>query len=218
MADQRECSELSELLDGLKIDAALYFRKAAQALEGVKAAQASEGVTLSWPLPRPPARRDLYRQEMPYEICGDATRLDRRLVSLMGQIARSVRNAPLVSEADERDLMTGTKAMRAALLLREFRSWDAEVLHDEDIVLGVTRAGQSDDEPAAPHEAGRTFEDWIEKINAIVDLVAASPAPDYSGDRTPAETSRYRPGTAFIMMWMDKSKRDLIDVSEFQMQ
>jgi hypothetical protein len=181
MADQQECSELRELLDGLKVDADLYFGKAAQALEGVE---------LSWPV-RSAARRDLYWQELPYEIRGDATRLDRRLVSVIGQIARGMRNAPLISEADQRDVTTGAKAMRAALLLREFRSWDTEVLHDEGTVLGVTRAGQSDDEPVAPDAE-------------ILDLIAASPAPGYSGDGTPTETARYRPGTAFIMMWMDK--------------
>jgi hypothetical protein len=104
--------------------------------------------------------------------------------------------------------------MRAALLLRQFHSWDAEVLHDEGIVLGVRPAGQSDDAPAGPDEAGRTFADWAQKINAIVDLVAASPVLGYSGDGTLAETARYRPGTAFIMMWMDKSKPDLIDISD----
>ena len=87
-------------------------------------------------------------------------------------------------------------------------------MNDEDIVLGVTRAGQSDDEPADPDVAGRTFADWAVKIDAILDLVAASPAFGYSGDGPPPETARYRPGTAFIMMWMDKSKRDLIDVSD----
>lgn len=48
----------------------------------------------------------------------------------MGQAARTLRNAPLASEADQRDVMTGTKAMRAAPLLRRFPSWN------EDTVLG----------------------------------------------------------------------------------
>lgn len=33
--------------------------------------------------------------------------------------------------------MTGTKAMRAALPLRQFRYWDTEVLHDEGTVRMV---------------------------------------------------------------------------------
>ena len=209
MTDQQECRELSELLQGLKIDAEGYFKKAAGCVE--KGADIVESLKYRWASSTP---RDLCWRELPEEIRGEARRLDRRLVSLMGQIARNVRNATLVSDADQRDLTTGTKAMRAALLLREFRSWDAEILSNEDTVLGVTHAGQSDDQPAGPGEAGRTFADWTEKINAILDLVAASPAPGYSGDGAPAEIARYRPDTAFIMMWMDKSKPDLTDVSD----
>lgn len=160
------------------------------------------------------AERDMYWTELPKEIRSEATRLNDRLVSLMGQAARTVRNTPLASEADQRDVMTGTKAMRAALLLRRFRSWDTGILNDEDIVLGVTPAGQSDDEPLSPTEAGQVFADWAEKISAILDLVAASTALGPVGGREVAETVRYRPGTAFIMMWMDKSQPELIDVSD----
>jgi hypothetical protein len=204
MTDQPQHNELSALLDGLKTDAAAYFMKAAKVFEG-------ETFELSWEEPR----RDRFWIALPEEIRGEAERLDRRLTSLMGQIVRVVRNAPLTSEADEREVMTGTKAMRAALLLREFRSWDAEVLYDEEIVLGVRRAGQSDDEPSQPYGASRTFVDWAHKINAILDLAAASPGADYSKEVSlPGGTARYRPGTAFIMMWMDKSKFDLTDVSD----
>jgi hypothetical protein len=110
--------------------------------------------------------------------------------------------------------MTGTKAMRAALLLRRFRSWNAEVLHDEDIVLGVTPAGQSDDEPSSPRDAGYTFQEWSDKISAVLDLIAASPDLGQVGGREGTEAARYRPGTAFIMMWMDKARPELTDVSD----
>lgn len=75
----------------------------------------------------------------------------------MGQVTRAVRNAPLASEADQRDVMTGAKAMRAALLLREVQSWEPEILNDEDIVLGARPAGQSNDQPSTPNEADRSF-------------------------------------------------------------
>jgi hypothetical protein len=110
---------------------------------------------------------------------GEAIRLDRRLVSLMRQIARAVRNTPLASEADQREVMTGTKAMRAALVLREFDSWDTELLHDEGTVLGIRRAGQSDDAASPPHMAFRTFSDWAHKFQGILDLVDTSPDAGY---------------------------------------
>ena len=48
----------------------------------------------------------------------EAQRLRLRLVPMIGQIAQAVKNAPLTSTADQRGVMTGTKAMRAALKLR----------------------------------------------------------------------------------------------------
>lgn len=57
------------------------------------------------------------------------------------------------------------------------------------------------------------FADWAEKIAAVLDLVAASTALASGAGREVTEAVRYRPGTAFIMMWMDKSKPELADVS-----
>jgi len=79
-------------------------------------------------------------------------------------------------------------------------------------VLGVTPAGQSDDEPLGPSEAGQVFAGWAEKISAILDLIAASTVGPIGGEAV-TETVRYRPGTAFVMMWMDKSQPELIDIS-----
>ncbi len=160
------------------------------------------------------SERRKFWEQLPDGLRDEAKRLDHRLVSLMGQIASVARSAPLASEADQRDVMTGNKAMRAALQLRHFRSWDTEVLHDEDIVLGVTPAGQSDNEPSPPYDAGKVFAEWVDKIDHIVDLVAAS-AELGQGERGEATASaRYRPGTAFIMMWMDKSRSEFVDLSD----
>jgi hypothetical protein len=210
MTDQQdETEQLSALLDGLKTDAAAYFNKAKEVFGEID----EDDHSRRW-LRRASNDRDQFWAQLPEENRGEAKRLDRRLVSLMGQVARAVRNAPLASEADQRDVMTGTKAMRAALLLHHFRSWDTEILNDEDVVLGVTPAGQSDDQAAAPKGAGRSFADWTEKISGILDLVAASPDPGPIAGRNATEAARYRLGTAFIMMWMDKSQPDLTDVSD----
>jgi hypothetical protein len=205
MGDLDETGDLRPLLEGLRIDAAEYFKQAA--------AENMEIVSLpSWSIHR--LKRDEYWSQLPTELQDRAKRLYDRLISLMGQVADAVRTAQLCSEADRRDVGTAAKAMRAALLLRRFRSWNTEILNDEDRVLGVNPAGQSDDEPLPPLEAGETFEDWAGRIREILDLVVASP------DRTPGsglrlgEDVRYRPGTAFIMMWMDRSKPELIDLSD----
>jgi hypothetical protein len=214
MTDHRESIDLRTLLEGLQLDAVRYFKKAEEDLDGVT-------MGTPHPLRYEPLSdverqdyRDQYWLNLPEETRAEAKRLHDRLVSLMGQASRTVRNASLASEADQRDVMTGTKAMRAALLLRRFRSWNAEILNDEDIVLGVTPAGQSDDEPLSPTEARQVFALWAEKVNAILDLIAASTSFGPSPGHDIGETVRYRPGTAFIMMWIDKSLPELIDVSD----
>src|SRR6516164_146262 len=185
MTDHQERSELSQLLDGLRTDADKYFDKAMDAIfdNDLRLRQSDDLGT----------RRDMYWQRLTDEIRAEAKRLDRRLVSLMGQIARAVRSAPLTSEADQRDVMTGTKAMRAALLLREFRSWNADVLNDEDIILGVTPAGQSDDSSARPEAASHTFSEWMSKIASILDLVTASHELEPIGSRETTKATRYPP-------------------------
>jgi len=213
MTVQQEDIELKTLFNGLKLDAEGYFKKAEEAVANV-AIEKSDSPFSQLVAYEPLEARDMYWAKLPDAIRSSANRLTDRLVPLMGQIARTVRNAPLASEADQRDVMTGTKAMRAALLLRRFRSWDTEVLNDADIVLGVHPAGQSDDAPLQPAEAAQVFANWTEKIDAILDLVAASTALGSFGTQEAAESARYRPGTAFIMMWMDTSKPELVDVSD----
>jgi hypothetical protein len=116
------------MLDVLKMDGEAYFDRTEAALKVV---------------PRPSRwmhdNRDHFWAELPQELRDEAGRLTERLLALAGYIADAVGKAPLASEADQRDVMTGTKAMRAAFFLREFRSWTTEVLHDEGTVLGFSR-------------------------------------------------------------------------------
>lgn len=163
MTDQSEQATLGASVVTLGSDAEAYFDRAAVALAGLHRPD-------RWERPG----RDFFWESLPGPLREEAHALVQRVLHLAGPIADAVRNAPLASEADQRDVMTGTKVMRAALLLRQFRSWTAEVLHDEGTVLGVQPAGQSDDDPSAPEEARRIFADWKGKIAAILDLVAAS--------------------------------------------
>lgn len=206
MPEPLDVTELRTSIEQLGTDSDGYFEEALTALSGVSRDD------LRWGS----AKRDHFWAQLPEPLRDKAGALVDRLVSVAGQIAVTVRNAPLVSEADQRDVMTGTKAMRSALLLRRFRSWTTEVLHDEGTVLGVQPAGQSDDEACAPEDAGRIFTDWKKKVLGILELVAASrvlTGPEGTAT-APSSAARYRPNTAFIMMWMDASRPELQDVSD----
>ena len=203
-----EHEELGSMPDGLKRDAEAYFDRSQAALEKVPRLD-------RWSHASHDARRDYFWLELPQEVRTDAGRLADRLLALAGHVADAVRKAPLASEVDQRDVMTGTKSIRAALFLREFRSWTTEVLHDEGTVLGVQPAGQSEDDPCAPESARRSFMNWADKLRGILDLVAASRALGQTGiDTVSSAPARYRPGSAFVMMSMDKSRPELTDVAD----
>lgn len=206
MPEQFEVSDLRASVDRLRTDADGYFDRAEVALSGVSRED------LRWLT----IGRDHFWAQLPAPLQDEARALVDRLLIVAGQISIAVKSAPLVSEADQRDLMTATKTMRAAVFLRRFRSWTSEVLHDEGIVLGVQPAGQSDDEGCAPEVARRTFAEWMVKIGGILELVAASrslTSPE-GAPSTPTSPARYRPNTAFIMMWIDRSRPELDDVSD----
>ena len=211
MIAQEDHANLKVLLEGLRHDAARYFKKAAKVIEGKEIHEHVQPFELLAPREQA-ANRDRYWSLLPRSLQDEGKHLNARLTSLMGEVARAARSAPLASEGDQRDLSIGTKVMRSALLLRRFRWWSAEILHDEDVVLGVTPAGQSDDEALDASEAAHVFIGWAEKVQAILDLVTASSG--LSSVTQIGEAARYRPGTAFILMWMDKSKPELVDVSD----
>lgn len=99
MAKQQDDAEqLRALLDGIKTDAAAYFDKAKEALPDIQSPR--------WRFEHGghsrASGRDEYWAELPDEIHSEAKRLEHRLISVMGQVARAVRNALLVSEADQR--------------------------------------------------------------------------------------------------------------------
>ncbi len=205
MSGQREDADLNALFDGLKTDVASYFTRARDAVGDIIIDGSFAELAISH-------ERDRFWSDLPDDLRREAKRLDHRLISLMGQIASMVRIAPLASEADQRDVVTGNKTMRAALHLRHFRAWNAEVLHDEGVILGVAPAGQSDERPSSPHDASQIFNRMGGKIAAILELVAASPNAGRGGPLGSSEIVRYRPGTAFVMMWMDKARPELTDL------
>jgi hypothetical protein len=162
---------------------------------------------------------NLYWGHLPDDLRARANELTRRLLIWAGHFAPLLKVAPLANESDQRELVIAVKSIRAAIQLRKFRHTDADYLHNEDVVLGVKPATQSDNEGLHPLEAINEVASWSSKIENAVQLVEAS--GNLSGSNANVSgivdkssgPARYRPGTAFVMMWMDKTKHELEDVS-----
>ena len=133
---------------------------------------------------------------------------------LISIIIPALQSSPILDKSDERDVGICAKKMRSALKLRDFKSWDIEVLHDEGAVLGVSPPGQSEDTPLSPDEAQNRFNRCIEKLEGIIQLAKIAPAQILNGlpQKNPNLSQSYRPNTAFIMMPIDAQNPELEDV------
>ncbi len=200
-------SDLRLLIEALREDAGVYFRDLAQYIK-------EEEPAGLWSRQR---SADHYWRSISADSRQTARGLTQRVVRYSAQVAEAMRSAPLVGGEDLADLRHAAKTMRAAIQLRQYRFHDIEVLNDEDRVLGVRPATQSDDEPLPPLEADVVFYDNASTILRILNFVDASADLSPPGASVPAasvDASRYRPGTAFVMMWMDPAHPELTDICD----
>lgn len=136
------------------------------------------------------------------------------VLQVISSIIQVIQSSPILDKSDERDISICTKRMRSALKLRDFDSWDIEILHDEGMVLGVKPPGQSDNHPSHPSDAEESFLNCYEKIIGIVQLLKVTPVnlPNGLLQKNPNLSQSYRPNTAFIMMPIDTTNPELDDI------
>ena len=141
-----------------------------------------------------------------------ALEMQSELIPVISVLANGAKQSSLLTEADRRDIGAWTKSLRASLRLRRYYSWDTELLHDEDIILGVRQAGQTDEYAVTPEQAGRAFDRNIEKFLGLIDLIEISPGLFADEFRiNPRATTDYEPDSAFVMMQIDPQRPELED-------
>ena len=157
-----------------------------------------------------------YWDELPEDLKAESQKTQEYVLRVISSIIQVLQSSPILDKSDEKDVGVCTKRMRSALKLREFSSWDIEVLHDEGLVLGVKPPGQSEDSPAHPYDARKSFFQCHEKLVGIVQLLKISPPNIPTGllPKNPNLCQSYCPNTAFIMMPIDSSNPVLEDIYE----
>lgn len=156
-----------------------------------------------------------------YSQLGEEARLQSRslidkALRYCSQLATAARSAPLAGDEDQVDLREASKRLRATLRLRQYILRELEVVNDEDRVLGVRQASQSEDKALHPIDSQRVFDDGMSSVIQVLKLVEASDTlaePSRAVENLAAST-KYRLGTAFIMMWMDPERPELADVAD----
>ena len=168
----------------------------------------------SWISPDNPTNK--YWDMLPDDVQILSQVAQEKSLQLIAQIIPTLKSSPILNESDDRDIGICAKRMRAALRLRDYRSWNTEVLHDEGEILGVSPPGQSDNAPSSPLKSEKSFFRCIEKFEGIVQLLEITPIhiPDGLPAKNPNLHQSYRPNTAFIMMPINSENPELDDIYE----
>ncbi|WP_144400010.1 TIR domain-containing protein [Geobacter pickeringii] len=155
---------------------------------------------------------DAFWNQLPDALRDVGSGIINEIISFASDMAIAIRRSPFLGEEDERQAGLALKTMRAAIRLRRYRFWDSEVLHDEGTYIGMRRAEQDDSEPNPPMLSRRQFNDGAEKLRPIVEFSIDGKELDHHPLSKLTSSTGYRPGTAFIMMWISKDIPELIDV------
>jgi len=158
---------------------------------------------------------DLFLNKMPEDEQVVANKLTQQLTKLMTTIIATAKLSPLIDDADQKDLKVNTKKMLATFYFREYKHWDAEIMHDEGHVLGVTPARQNE-EYIESKKACKILEDTYKNILKIMELIVPGGTnimATFSGTQSSSFT-KVRPNTAFIMMWINEDRPELEDVKD----
>jgi hypothetical protein len=144
-----------------------------------------------------------------------AVRISDTFAELVNDIVVALKDSSLTSESDLKDLRIALREVLSSLKFRRFRHWDAHAVSDEDRFLYVEPAGQEEDDISLS-EAHRAFARAFQKIEQLSKLIFPSGTPLATAiARSGSDlVKRYRPNTAFIMMWISKDHPELDDVKE----
>jgi hypothetical protein len=202
MAEQPP-SELRELFRGIANDAEAYFVAAAKECLGKEESRFSSY-----------GGRDEYWNQLTEQTRYRATELIGRLLPPCATLGQLARTSPLTGTEDVQDIKTAAKAMSAALRLRRYIYREPEAIHEEGSVIGFRPAEQSENQGASPKNAKGEFFSSLSTVAAVLKLVDAAGPSDVDGQPALDIASKYRAGTAFIMMWMDTQHPELMDVAD----
>ena len=137
---------------------------------------------------------------------GETLSQDTKRLSV--EIAAAARGSPLLADADMQELRHNARQMLANVRFRKYRHSGVHVHHDEGVVLGVDPPSHEEIPLRNADAAARRFDEAVAKMLDVVDLLL----PTGAVQRSPTETSNYRPNTAFVMMAIDDSKPELEDI------
>ena len=143
----------------------------------------------------------------------EAHALRSKVAAFGVRLLEAVRISPLMEQADEEEIRTLLRKMSASLALKSYEYTAPQAVSDEDRVLGMVPAEQSE-HVRAPIHCVQSFENCCNRLRDRMQLLAPPShalAQAIVSAQMPA-IQKYRPNTAFIMMQIDEKQPKLEDV------
>ncbi len=139
-----------------------------------------------------------------------AVSIRNRLKVAVLRLIDATKGSPLLSAADETDLRKNMRQMSAALHFRKYFHWQTEVLHDEGTVEFEKQANLRKTRPSMLPRG--FFAESYNQVLEILELVSIGAAHRPAISTDASSVRKYRPNTAFIMMWISDEHPELEDV------
>lgn len=160
-----------------------------------------------------------YWEDLTPELKAKGEDIITSTLTILGNIAEASKHAVLTSSEDTSQLRLAAKKLKAAVRFKRYYFHPAEVVHDEGRVLGFKQASQSEGNSVDPTNAKSIFNEYLGIVADILrnieisQLQSGSGTTDFDVSQT-VDGQKFRPGTAFLMMWMDPSQDGLPDVMD----
>ena len=191
-------SEINDLVTAVTA----YFRKCHEAL-GEKA------TSNSWM-----DRTDHYWTDIPDSLKAEADDFRKRIIDLTQKALTLCRVSLLINDADIFEVKTITKKLLALIQLRKYFYYAPDVIQNEGTILGFEPGSQEERDPQTPMKALLAFKIEANALTRIIDLADTESSFVASTKQGGSNVGAYRQNTAFVMMWMDRSKADLEDIRD----
>src|SRR4051812_38595558 len=125
--------------------------------------------------------RSSVREEFSEETLAKGETVRGEVRDLTARLINASKLSSLIGREDINDATTAMKTALAALRVKSYHRWDTHVLHDEDIVLGVVEAGQTERDTDL-RSAIELFEQAMQKLTDIAGLLVPSQSASVMGE------------------------------------
>lgn len=159
-------------------------------------------------------RADYYWSDIPDSLRAEADDFRKRIIDLTQKALALCRGSLLINDADVFEVKAITKKLLALIQLRKYFYYEPHVIQDEGTVLGFQPGSQEERDPLTPKKALLAFKVEANALTRIIDLTDNETSIVPNSKQGGSNVGAYRQNTAFVMMWMDRSKPELEDIRD----